>query len=178
MKKSAILKEKKGLSPVIATTLLILIAIIIAIIILLWIKQFIGEKAEKNLGGGPVDLESVCKDVVFDADAKIAVNTEDPNKKDLVIHVGNKGNVPIYGIEIRKKSLTSVSSVGAVNTLHLNLAITSGEDEDMKLLKIDTGKINVGDNFIIVPIVLGENNKAKKAFVCGEEFGIAAVVAL
>ena len=40
-------RGKKGLSPIIATVLLIVITLIIAMIIFLWAKNFIGEKTKK-----------------------------------------------------------------------------------------------------------------------------------
>ena len=160
-------KEKRGLSPVIATTLLILIAVIIAVIILLWIRSYIGEKAEKDLGGGPIALENVCKEVKFDADAKFETGN-------LKVHVGNNGNVPIYGIEVKKKGFASVSSVRAVNTRSPNLAIASGEDEDLELS--DVNNVEIGNDLVIVPIVLGESKKAKKAYVCEEQYGVEVKV--
>ena len=54
------LKKKKGLSPVIATTLLILMAVIIALIIFLWVKAFVGEKIQKDVGSGPEAIENFC----------------------------------------------------------------------------------------------------------------------
>jgi len=161
--------NKRGLSPVIATTLLILIAVIIAVIILLWIRSYIGEKAEKDLGSGPIALENACREVKFDADAKL-----DVNNLNLKVHVGNNGNVPIYGIEVKKKGFASVSSIRAVNTKSPNLAIASGEDEDLELNGVSN--VAVGDDLIIVPIVLGESKKAKKAYVCEEQYGVEVKV--
>lgn len=178
MKKTGFQIEKRGLSPVIATTLLILIAIIIAIIILLWIKNYIGEKAEKDLGGGPIALENVCPEVKLDADAKFNDPTpasSNSGDESLDVHVGNKGNVPIYGIEVRKKSLTSVISLGAVNTKNANLAITSGEDETLPITGVG-GKVEKDNSIIVVPIVLGENKKAKRAYVCEEQYGVEVKV--
>ncbi|MEK6933489.1 MAG: archaellin/type IV pilin N-terminal domain-containing protein [Nanoarchaeota archaeon] len=171
MKKMVFGKEKRGLSPVIATTLLILIAVIIAVIILLWIRSYIGEKAEKDLGGGPIALENACKEVKFDADAKLEFENQRTNLK---VHVGNNGNVPIYGIEVKKKGFASVSSVRAVNTRSPNLAIASGEDEDLELS--DVNNVEIGNDLVIVPIVLGESKKAKKAYVCEEQYGVEVKV--
>ena len=48
MKMRKILKNKKAVSPMISTVLLIMIAIIIAIIILIWGRGFIKEKLDKS----------------------------------------------------------------------------------------------------------------------------------
>ena len=82
--------NRKALSPVIATILLVSIALVLALIIFLWAKSFVGDAIEKD--GQAVEL--VCEDVNFKAEA---YGTK--------LYIENIGNVPLYGVEIRKKEL-------------------------------------------------------------------------
>lgn len=160
------IKNKRGLSPVIATVLLILIGFVLAAIIFIWAKSFIAEKIEKDLGGGREAIENICPKVEFDADAEISVN-------DLNVHIGNKGNIPIYGIEVRKKSLGGLKIIGTKTS---NLGVKSGEDEVLAI-NISTNKVVPNDEIIIVPILLGEaeTTNITKAYTCDEKYGVEIV---
>ena len=61
--------KKKGVSPTIATVLLVVIVIIIGIVVFQWFRGFIKEAIEKN--GENVDL--TCNDVSFKADYSSAI---------------------------------------------------------------------------------------------------------
>ena len=56
-------RAKKGVSPVVATTLLIAIVIILAVIIFLWARGFLSERVQKF--DRAIDL--ACEDVNFEA---------------------------------------------------------------------------------------------------------------
>ena len=58
--------NKRGLSPVIATVLLISIALVLAVIIFLWAKSFVGEAVSKEKYGR---IELACADIIFRAEA-------------------------------------------------------------------------------------------------------------
>jgi flagellin-like protein len=80
---------KKGLSPVIASVLLILLVFFLAILIFTWGRGFISEKVEKF--GQPIDV--ICSDVQFDAEIIIeGVET---------LEVSNRGDIDIYRLEIK-----------------------------------------------------------------------------
>src|SRR3989344_782855 len=76
-------KKKKGVSPVIATVLLITMVIIIGLIIFLWIKGLVIEGCEKF----DKACELNCEDVMFDADYSNGI-----------LAVSNTGNVPIFRV--------------------------------------------------------------------------------
>lgn len=78
---------KRGLSPVVASVLLILLVIVLASIIFLWARGFIGEQVEKF--GEPI--ENVCGRVKFDA-----VRYGDDE-----LEVINKGEVDIRYLDIK-----------------------------------------------------------------------------
>ena len=135
------------MSPVIATVLLVLVALILASIIFVWAKSFIGEKAQKS--GEP--LENSCGRISFEAEAISA---------DSKIYITNRGNVPIYGMEIRKKGLGSEVNIGLFTQ-----TINNGENGEIDLSQQGI-TIEVGDELIIVPIVLGESGSDTKAYTC------------
>ena len=78
--------SKKGVSPVIATVLLIGLVMVITLIIFLWFKGLTQEaivKFDKN-------VELVCDEVKFEADYSNGI-----------LSISNIGNVPIYGIKVK-----------------------------------------------------------------------------
>src|SRR3989344_5591833 len=134
-------KSKKGLSPVVATALLILIGVALAAIIFLWARSFVAEKLQKDVGGGSEAIELLCDDLRFDAEAVLVAQTN------LDVSIVNRGNIPIYGAEARRESIGASKIVGVAVS---ELGIKSGEDYVLKI----TPQINVqkGDNVTIVPV--------------------------
>src|SRR3989344_4874243 len=84
--------KKRGLSPIIATMILISLALVLAVIIFFWARSFIGESVEKQ--GQKIDL--LCNEVSFRAEAY---------GSPIILYVENLGNVPLNGVEVKKKSL-------------------------------------------------------------------------
>ncbi len=139
--------NRRGVSPVIATVLLVLIAVIIAGLILVWAKNFVGEKVQK--AGEP--LEFSCSRIDFEAEAFASENK---------IYIVNRGDVPIYGIEIRKKGLGSEIKVGLFDQKTIGNGETSSIDVSL------IADIALGEELILVPIVLGEVEGSTKAYTC------------
>jgi flagellin-like protein len=142
--------NRRGVSPVIATVLLVLIAIILAGIILVWAQSFVKEKAQKS--GEPI--ENSCARIVFEAEAFASEQK---------IYLVNRGDVPIYGVEIRKKGLGSEIKVGLFD--ESTNTIANGESGQIDLAA-SGASITEGDDLIIVPIVLGESSGGTKAYTC------------
>ena len=82
------LENKRALSPVIATVLLVMLVLVLAAIIFLWAKGFVGEQLQKR--GQPI--ENICKEVSFNAQF---VSSGD------FIEITNLGNIPIYQFDIK-----------------------------------------------------------------------------
>ena len=78
---------KRGISPVIATVLLISMVIVIALIIFLWVREIGGETITKF---GKENVEVACGDVEFSAEYSGGE-----------ISVSNTGIVPIYNFKIK-----------------------------------------------------------------------------
>jgi flagellin-like protein len=147
------IRKKRGISPVIATVLLISITIVLALIIWVWAKSFILEKTEKF--GEPIEFS--CERVNFDAEAF----TDS-------IDIVNRGNVPLYGIEIKERGRGSVTQFNTFTK-----TITSGGTDTISIT--DPAKELSGE-LTIVPVVVGENNGIKTSFTCDDSFGITTTV--
>ncbi len=160
--------KRRGVSPIIATTLLVLITIIIAVIVLLWAKSFIGETIEKSFGGETEPIDHFCSRLEFVADVAV-----DPtNSKRLLIDITNRKDVPIYGLEIKRIDSASKLKIGSL-AISSDYAITSGETERIAL--ISSNVLKSGDKFSITPALLGEveSGAYKKFYICEDKYGVS-----
>ena len=158
------LSNKKGLSPVIATTLLILVAVILAAIIFWWIRTFVQESVQKNLGGGPEPIQNFCPDVKFNADVS-----------DGTITVQNNGQVPIYGVEVKQKGFASLKSIGEATDS--SLAIKTGETYTFSSAEYSGSPLTGAGSLTIIPILLGESGSSQKAYPCDTSYGVPVTAA-
>ncbi|MEM4259509.1 MAG: archaellin/type IV pilin N-terminal domain-containing protein [Candidatus Pacearchaeota archaeon] len=145
--------NKKALSPVIATTLLISLVLVLAVIIFLWARAFLPEALTKS----ERPIEEACKDVVFIAEY---------SGNSLIVQ--NNGNVPIYGLEIGIRR-----GFGSLEYLEGDYTgtIVAGNSRSFDL----SGAVptpEAGDDLVIIPVLLGKTNDGKmKAFICSDELG-------
>jgi flagellin-like protein len=79
------MKSKKGISPLIATVLLISIAIALFVIIYLWVSGFQGERISKF--GAPI--ENSCQNIYLQL---TVIGSQ--------LQIENDGSVPVYKIEV------------------------------------------------------------------------------
>ncbi len=147
---------KRGLSPVVATVLLISLALILALIVFLWAKTFIGEKTEK--AGRAIEL--ICDEVDFRADAYLI-----EEGSTLVIDIQNDGAVPLYGLEIKKKKGGVIKNV--VSKV-FDKSLGGGRTGNMTIKSTDVGGEFPGstDTLIIAPTLLGKQKDARKPYTC------------
>ncbi len=147
-----IFPKKKGVSPVIATVLLIAMVIVIGLIIFLWFRGF-NESAIIKLGK---NVELVCNDVVFSA-------TYDSSTLSII----NDGTVSIFNMNLK------ILKAGSHETKNLG-------DYDWPETGLDQGEvtsinINLDDDveeIVLIPILAGKSEKGNRAFVCKEQNGI------
>lgn len=155
-------ESKKGLSPVIATVLLIAIALVLVLIIFTWAKTWVKEKIEKNVGGqGSEAIENFCDDIEFTADFEVI-------GAKLRISVSNIGAIPLYGIEVREKGLGSVKNIGE-GYFNSNTGLVKGSGSI-----VDIDGVTNEAQLIIIPILLGETDSYQKPYTCDEEFAVIA----
>ncbi len=143
-------RKKRGLSPVVATTLLIAMTLALGVIVYLWASNIKGEVISKN--GNPV--ESSCENVFFEAEAY-------PDRIDIV----NRGTIPLYGLEVSKKRL--IGELTEIGRFEGGVSIDSGESGSIELQNINEN-IEINDLLIVYPILLGETENAKEPYACKE----------
>jgi flagellin-like protein len=147
-------KQKKGVSPIIATVLLISIVVVLGLIIFLWFRG-ITEEAVTKFGGTNINL--VCADVSFEASYSAGT-----------LVISNIGNVPIYDmkVEITKEGeyeTKDISSISSWPGSGLNPGAIFSEDigseigSDVEGLKL-------------TPVLIGESDKGEKTVMCEKEY--------
>jgi len=140
--------KKRGISPVIATLLLIALVIIIALIVFQWMKGFTKEAVTK-FDGTNIDL--VCNDVQFDASYS----------DDGTLTISNLGNVPIYNFDVKAEY------AGGHDTS--NLGETGLSQGGVISVPFDASDYN---KIILIPILLGVNKEGEqKTQACDERQG-------
>jgi hypothetical protein len=142
--------NRRGLSPVVATTLLISLVLVLAAIIFLWARAFLPETLQKL--DGPI----------ADACANVAFVAEYSSGK---ITVQNNGNVPMNGIEVGlKKGIGSLEFIGVTPE---QVTIAAGFSKEFSL----SVQPESSDKLVVTPVLLGKTSGDQlKAYVCGEEF--------
>ncbi|MBU1136532.1 MAG: hypothetical protein KJ559_03415 [Nanoarchaeota archaeon] len=135
--------KKRGISPVIATVLLIAIVVVLSSIIFLWAKGFIKEAVIKN-GRNVAD---VCNDISLDISC---VSGQ--------LEVTNTGNIPISNLYIKKKTGSKIE------TTYADKKLTSSQ-----IVSIDVGECV---DIEVYPAVLGMSGESKKIYTCENSFGV------
>jgi len=131
-------KQKRAISPVITTVLLIFIAIVVVAIILLWARGFIKEKVMKF----DEPAERACEKVNFEA-------SRGNDKSQLIIN--NLGDVHIYKIGAR------VTNEGESRVIYSTTENFGQGSTKLAAFDSDlTGKIEV------IPIILGKKEKSEE----------------
>lgn len=138
--------NKKGISPVIATVLLVSIVIVLALIIFLWATKFIQEAIEKQ--GKPAD--QACGEV--DLSASVAAGQ---------LYLTNNGNIPIFKIEKLEKT------GGRVDKETVQVDLNIGQT------KSDININPAADEIRIIPIILGETESGNQEYTCKDNPVIA-----
>jgi len=152
--------QKKSISQLVATVLLIVITIALAAIIFFWVFGFVKEKIEKF--GRPI--EEVCQEVVFEATLQASSDEE------YYIYVTNNGNVNIndFTLKIYSMGETTSNTIGGGGVL-------AGESKKMLTLQVRDwpGIDDPEAEITIIPVLLGnlKGTTKEKSFECGEEFG-------
>ncbi|HKL23151.1 MAG TPA: archaellin/type IV pilin N-terminal domain-containing protein [Candidatus Nanoarchaeia archaeon] len=148
------MKGKRGLSPVIATVLLIAIVIVIGLIVFLWFRG-ITEEAITKFDGRNIKL--FCDEVKMEAEYSGGY-----------VYISNSGNVPIYRVKAK------ITSDGSYST-----EILEENWPETGLLQGGTyaGQVDSGDELLLIPVLVGETAEEKKeAYTCEERHGVYASI--
>jgi len=146
--------KKRGLSPVIATMLLVVIVIVIALIVFLWFRSITEEAITKFDGQ---NIRIVCEEVSFEADYD---NGQ--------VFISNTGNVPIYQMKAK------IYSTGSYSTETISegwppKGLNQGE-------AFSGAVVDNADKIILIPVLVGETEKGEKTYTCDERLGYELTV--
>ena len=140
--------SNKGVSPVIATVLLIAMVIVIGLIIFLWLRGLTQEavtKFDKN-------VELVCNDVQFESSYSGGILT-----------ISNIGNVPIYEIKIK------IQQDKSYETKKLDALSGKWPDAGLNPGRIFSDSINLNaKSIVLIPVLIGNAKSGEKSYVCDE----------
>lgn len=141
--------NKKGISPVIATVLLVGMVVVIGLIIFMWFKATSQEaviKFDKN-------AELVCDEVVFDA-----------SYSNGALSISNDGNVPIIDFKIK------LENEGSYNTENIKNFGNGWPNEG--IIQGGTAEVIASlDGYTrvtLTPILLGETEDKQRSYTCDE----------
>jgi flagellin-like protein len=137
------MRNKRGLSPVIATVLLISLVIIIAALIFLWASGIIKEVIMKQ----ERDVSQVCGEVSLDISLSAGQ-----------LSISNNANVPIHRFKFR--------NIGAGTEEYVTI---EGEDQGLPVgasttLIVDSSYTKIR----VIPVLLGEVETEKKEYDCND----------
>ena len=146
--------KKRGLSPVIASVLMILLVLVLSVIIFLWARGFIGEQVEKF--GKPA--EELCSSVDFSV---VAID----NGGYHILEIVNRGNVGISAFEIK------MYSSGDSEISKINVGVRAGESltAEVSLGVMKNNKLV--DKIEIFPVLNGvvKGESSRKMFTCNKD---------
>ncbi len=137
-------RDKKGISPLIATVLLIVVAIILFLLIFMWLRGFQKEAITKQ--GTAIEL--MCREISFD----MAYNNPQ-------LQIVNMGDVPLYDVNIYIVS-------GTKTEFKLKMGeITQGTTATNSNVGCDSG-----EQIKAIPVLLGTTKtNSQEEYVCEDQ---------
>jgi len=124
---------KRGLSPVVASVLMILLVLVLASIIFLWARGFIGEQVEKF--GEPI--ENYCAKVSF------VVSMYDNE-----LEILNTGNVDIHNFNVKRIS-------GGDSEVTLLLLPADDGESVQGFISLEMSDGSVPEEILVYPVLVG-----------------------
>ena len=152
-----LLSQRKGVSPVIATVLLVTMVVVLALIIFMWFRNINKEAITKFEG---TNVEVVCGDVKFES----SYSSGD-------LYVLNNGNVPLYSMKVR------VFSGGSYETTDLQDIADSnwpakGLNPGLAFSSTTLGSLISGaDKVLMIPVLIGLSESGEqKLHTCADNY--------
>ncbi|MFH1608358.1 MAG: archaellin/type IV pilin N-terminal domain-containing protein [archaeon] len=145
--------DKRGISPVVATVLLIALVVAIALILFLWFRG-LDQDVITKFGGRNIEL--VCGDVAFEASYYSGT-----------LYVSNLGNVPIFSMKMK------TYGEGSYTTKDLSDPVEFSEDwPSVGLNQGDAAEVSIGspggDKVTLIPVLIGSSDEGDRSHVCDE----------
>lgn len=156
--------NKRGVSPVIATVLLVAMVIVIAVIVFFWMRGFLKEPITKF---GDENVELACDKVSLIA--KLDSLQEN-------LEISNNGNVPIEKVKLKLvnlegdyESYTTGSRLKAGKTMDL---INEADLKDKNGVSARIDFSEELEKIVIIPVLLGKTSSGEeKEYVCPDRNG-------
>ena len=150
-----VLRKKQGISPVIATVLLVAMVVVIGLIIFLWFRG-ITEEAVTKFGGRNIEL--VCEDVEFSSSYSVGI-----------LSISNMGNVPIFGMKAR------ISKQGSHETLDMEDLLVSWPGIGLRQGGTFSGDLSTefseANQVLLIPVLMGTSAQGDQTYVCEDRYG-------
>ena len=147
--------KKKGISPVIATVLLVAMVIVIGLIIFSWAKGFQAEAVSKF---GGENIEITCGKVSFEADYSGGT-----------LFLSNLGNVPIFGInaKIYKAGSHETKSLDSIANNWPDVGLPQGATFSENLASYFSG----AEKIVLIPTLRGTSDRGDQIHICDDKYG-------
>lgn len=140
-------KEKKAISPIVSTVLLIAIVVVIAAIIFLWARGFVKESVMKSISGVEMSADQACELVQLSVKEYIGG-----------VQIINNGNVPINGFDIK-------ISTGGTSEIRNERDNNIGKGQSL-IYDITESY----DKLEVIPVLLGTVKGVQKLYTCKISF--------
>jgi len=144
---------RKGLSPVIASVLLILLVMVLAALIFLWARGFISEQIEKF----GQSIENLCSSVDFEV--QVVRGTAGA----FALEIVNRGNIDIFNLNIK------MYKGGNSEISKFKFGVGAGESlkKDIYLKMRDN---TLPDKIEVFPVLIGnvKGKHSNKVFTCND----------
>lgn len=147
--------EKKGLSPVIATILLIFLVLVLAAIFALWARGFLTEQLEKE----GESVQTQCTRVKFRAE----INKGSSGSNKLILDITNTGNIGIHGINVKYKKNVGYAS----QTAYINLDAGRSTQANIEIQDSNVNFLDQ-DEITVYPVLLAtvDGGSENKEYTC------------
>jgi len=146
------MERKRGVSPVVATVLLIAIVVVLAIIVFIWIRGLVGESITKFDGE---NVKLVCNKVDFQA-----------SYSNGVLVISNSGDIPIYKIKIEASGKGNSDSSILIDQWKKN-GLNSGDTYSGHIpSKLQSESY---DTLNLIPILLGKTSGGQATYPCDSD---------
>ncbi|MBI2045576.1 hypothetical protein HYT23_05960 [Candidatus Pacearchaeota archaeon] len=155
-------KKKRGISPVVATVLLVAMVIVIALIIFLWFRGLQGEVITKF----GQNIELTCEEAEFYAEFDTATDE---------LRISNIGNIPIFGMKLK------MQKPGSYETVDLK-DVSQWPGRGISQGGAFSGALNPSldpavEKIVLTPVLIGTSDKGERTFTCNEgRFGQEIII--
>ncbi len=158
--------NKRGVTPIVATVLLIAIVVVLSVIVFFWARGFLTESAQK--GDRAVTIS--CAGVEFEAEIVADASECAGSSGSSAIDINNIGNIPIYGVQVLEYSENTgnVDAVTLSDQPFVGGTITIGKSSYVCLNR----DVSNEEAFRIVPKLLAQREDRKIVYTCPEEDGL------